>query len=142
MNPPLPGRPRGQGRSSVPNIYYRSGPFVVQLRTDQDLVIRLLDQFYGAGWIGPGPEVAHFQIGITHPVGLRHWWRPQAIFELDGLRPFEPYPAAHAFPLLEWGLNWSIATRAHQYLMLHAGALERDGRALLLPAAQAPARAP
>ena len=134
MNLPPLGRPLGQRRSSVQGIYYRSGPFVVHLRTGRDDVLRLLDQFYGVGWIGHGPEVAHFQIGVTYPAGIRRWWRAQAIFELDRLRPFEPYPADHAFPLLEWGLNWSIATHAHQYLMLHAGALERNGQALLLPA--------
>jgi HprK-related kinase A len=66
--------------------------------------------------------------------GLRRWWRPQAVFALENETPFDPYPADHAFPLLEWGLNWSIATRGHQFLMLHSAVLERAGQALILPA--------
>jgi HprK-related kinase A len=59
---------------------------------------------------------------------------PQAVFRFENRTPFEPYPQDHAFPLLEWGTNWCIASRGHRFLMLHAGVLERDGRALLLPA--------
>jgi HprK-related kinase A len=39
-----------------------------------------------------------------------------------------------AAPLLEWGLNRMVASRAHQYLILHAAAAERGGRGLILPA--------
>jgi HprK-related kinase A len=36
--------------------------------------------------------------------------------------------------MLEWGLNWCIAKRCHHLLMLHAAVVERNGRALILPA--------
>ena len=49
-------------------------------------------------------------------------------------RHFNPLPAEQAFPLLEWGLNWCVATQCHQYLILHAAVLERGGRALIMPA--------
>ena len=48
--------------------------------------------------------------------------------------PFKPLPAAESYPLFEWGLNWCIATQAHQYFMLHAAILEKNGKALILPA--------
>jgi HprK-related kinase A len=38
-----------------------------------------------------------------------------------------------AVPMLEWSINWCAATRANQYVMIHAAVLERDGRALVLP---------
>ena len=116
------------------DLYYRCGPFIVQLRTRLADTLDLLEQFYGPCWASRDPAVAHFQVEINSASGIRRWWRAQAVFALDGLHPFEPFPREHAFPLLEWGLNWSIATRAHRYLMLHAGALERKGQALLLPA--------
>jgi HprK-related kinase A len=53
---------------------------------------------------------------------------------VENERPFEPFPADHGFALLEWGLNWAMAMRAQQYLLLHSAVLERDGRALILPA--------
>ena len=37
-------------------------------------------------------------------------------------------------PLFEWGLNWCIARRAHQNLMLHSAVVEKNGRAIILPA--------
>jgi HprK-related kinase A len=66
--------------------------------------------------------------------GLRRWLRPQVRFVLDGKEPFEPFPADTHLPLLEWGLNWAIAHRSNHVLLLHAGVVERAGRALLLPA--------
>jgi HprK-related kinase A len=56
------------------------------------------------------------------------------VFRFENRTPFEPYPQNHAFPLLEWGTNWCIAMRGHRFLMLHAGVLERNGKALILPA--------
>jgi HprK-related kinase A len=38
-----------------------------------------------------------------------------------------------AVPMLEWSINWCAATRANQYVMIHAAVLERDGGALILP---------
>ena len=35
---------------------------------------------------------------------------------------------------MEWGLNWCVASRAHRFLLLHAGVVERDGHAVVLPA--------
>jgi HprK-related kinase A len=66
--------------------------------------------------------------------GMRRWVRPQVTFLLDGKEPFEPFPVDTHLPLLEWGLNWAIAHRCNSYLLLHAGAVEREGRGVLLPA--------
>jgi HprK-related kinase A len=53
---------------------------------------------------------------------------------IDDIRPFEPYPLSHHFPLFEWGLNWIIAMTAHQYLLLHSAALEYSSIGCLFPA--------
>lgn len=66
--------------------------------------------------------------------GLRRWLRPQAIFSSDGRVEFAPFAADTALPLFEWGCNWLIGRRLNHLLLLHAGALERDGLALVLPA--------
>jgi HprK-related kinase A len=79
-------------------------------------------------------DFSDFHVQIARPRGLRRWVRPQARFIVDGRSPFAPYTAAHAFPALEWGINWCIATRAHYLLMLHAAVVERNGLAMLFPA--------
>jgi HprK-related kinase A len=126
-----PGR---SGTAARCGIYYQTGPFCIALRTEIPPLIELLEAFYGDVWASTEPVVTHFTVRLRHPPGIRRWLRPQVIFQLDDIHPFEPFPLAQAFPLLEWGLNWSIGTRAHQFLMLHAAALERNGEALVLPA--------
>lgn len=51
---------------------------------------------------------------------------------IDGRTVFEPFPRRHALPMFEWAINWSVFTRPNQYLMLHAGVVERGGKALIL----------
>jgi HprK-related kinase A len=75
-----------------------------------------------------------YTVNITSGTGWRRWIRRQAIFKFDGSEAFIPLPEAHAFPLLEWSMNWCIAIHAHQYLMLHSAVIEREGFAVIMPA--------
>lgn len=116
------------------SISYRTGPFLISLETDFPPLIET------RRWLYPGTEepstgqIVDFYIALTRPLSPRHWLNPTILFRLEDATPFEPYPLDHAFPLLEWGLNWCIATQAHQYLMLHSAVVERNGSALILPA--------
>lgn len=114
-------------------LTYRVGPFITRLWTPFARLTELVLWCYGQGE-APAEGPIQFNVQVRHGPLHRRWWAPQALFLLEDTKPFEPFPEDHAFALLEWGLNWAIATRAHQYLMLHAGVVERDGRALLLPA--------
>lgn len=115
-------------------LLLKTGPFTVKVRSDIAGFTRLLRQFYGQFPVLEPPAIADFHVQMSRPRGIRRWWRPQVRFLLDGQPPFQPFQLSHAFPLFEWGLNWSIAMRAQQYLMLHSAAVERAGKALLLPA--------
>ena len=75
-----------------------------------------------------------FNVSLQCSGGLRRWWRRQVILSYDGANPFVPLPLDHAFPLLEWAMNWCVSTQAHHVLTLHAAVLERAGRAVILPA--------
>lgn len=115
-------------------ILVQTGPFIVRIRSVIGDFARLLQRFYAHFPLVAEPAIADFHIDLKRPHGIRRWWHPQALFMLDDQSPFLPYPLSHAFPLFEWGLNWSIAMQAHQYLMLHSAVVERSGRAMLLPA--------
>lgn len=52
----------------------------------------------------------------------------------EGDCPFEPYPVDATLPLFEWGSNWLLAQRLNAHLLLHAGVVARDDKALILPA--------
>lgn len=71
---------------------------------------------------------------VDRATGVRRWLRPQVVMSSDGRVLFEPFPADTALPLLEWGCNWLIGQQLNHLLLFHAGVLERDGLALVLPA--------
>lgn len=39
---------------------------------------------------------------------------------------FLPMEIGHSHALFEWGLNWTIGTYAHNYLIMHSAVLEKD----------------
>ena len=112
----------------------RTGPFVTAITSHLPEVRDGLRQLYADHPLAPDDAFADFVIRVDRPRGLRRWLRPQVLFEFDREPPFAPLPADQGFPLFEWGMNWCVSSLGHQYLTLHAAVLERDGRALILPA--------
>ncbi len=111
----------------------RLGPFSVVLTTDIPEVRSGIDLLYPGRRLDATPAFADFHVGVTRAGGLRRWIRPQAIFDFDGYEPFKPLPLDQGLPMFEWGLNNVIGNTAHQYLFVHAGAIERNGKVALLP---------
>lgn len=60
------------------------------------------------------------------------WGRPYHVSA--GQQHFRMTDSAQLVPVFEWGFNWCIASYQHQYLAIHAAVLERDGKALIMPA--------
>jgi HprK-related kinase A len=115
-------------------IWIDLGAVTVRTQSDCAAFAALLQAVYG-----PFPFVersdwadVHVQLSRTH--GLRRWIRPQVSLWCDGHQPFDRFPADSALPLYEWGCNWLIGRRLNDLLLLHAGAVEKDGLALVLPA--------
>lgn len=75
-----------------------------------------------------------FDLELNPVKGFRRFYHPLISLDFDGGSPFDPLPAAQAFPLLEWGLNWCVTSNAHQYLMFHSAVLAKGDVAVLLPA--------
>jgi HprK-related kinase A len=105
-----------------------------RVRTDQPLLTRHLAQVYRHAAPQPADSWCDVDAAIWRARGLRRWLQPQVRFVADGRQAFEPFAAGHALPLLEWGLNWRIGRCMNDVLLLHAGVLERDGNALVMPA--------
>ena len=112
----------------------RFGPFNLTIRSDLTSFASLAHSLYAPYPLPEAGEMTDFHVGIRRPRGMRRWLRRQACFTIDGQFPFAPYTVEHAFPALEWGINWCVATRAHHLLMLHSAGVERNGRAILFPA--------
>ena len=112
----------------------RTGPVVTRIRTRLESVVRGIALHYAAHPVDDESGFADFHVTVERPQTIRRWIMPQIQFLLDGELPFSRLSAAHAFPMLEWGLNWCISSTCHQYVMVHAAVVERGGRALILPA--------
>jgi HprK-related kinase A len=112
----------------------RTGPFVTSIRSPLDTVAEGIAVHYAEHMVAKAGDFADFHVAVERPRSLRRWIAPQVVFRFDGLSTFAPLPGDQGFPTLEWGLNWCVSSHCHQFLIVHAAVLERDGRALILPA--------
>jgi HprK-related kinase A len=80
----------------------------------------------------PGIDDAVVQVRYTSP--LRRYLAPKVQGYVDGRIAFLPLAARASLVMLESCLNWAIIGSGPDCLMLHAAALERNGRAVILPA--------
>ncbi len=110
------------------------GAATIRVRSNSSVFVGQLRSLYGSLPFVDHGDWADAHVDIQQASGIRRWIRPQVSLICDGQRPFEPFPSDSPLPLFEWGCNWQIAHRLNNLLLLHAGAVERDGLALLLPA--------
>lgn len=135
MNSARPGHPATERELCESGTGIRFGPFRVHLSTDDEAFARTFTSCYGQEPHAETSGIHHFRIAVRRKIHWRVPWRGQVVFRTDHSEPFEPYPVSHAFPMFEWGLNWCIATSAHQYLLLHSATVADEGnRAVILPA--------
>lgn len=128
-------RPELRRQLAGAGIWLRTGPFSLRLRSRFPSVAEGLAELYGQFEVRNAHEAfADFHVSVNPPANLRRWLHPQAAFSFDGMQPFKPLPRDQAFPMLEWGLNWCVSTQAHQYLIIHAAVVEKNGLAAILPA--------
>jgi hypothetical protein len=113
----------------------RFGPFAASLETPYARLIAGLRRLYPPRAFIGNDAFCDFRVAIAPGAGAHRWLHRQARFLLDGESPFKPLPANQALPMFEWGLNFAIAAQAHQYLVVHAAAIERGGRVAILPGA-------
>jgi HprK-related kinase A len=109
-------------------------PFTLRLCSDVPALADDVRRVYGDFPLAEANGFADFHVEVSFEKGLRRWFKPLVRFYFDGRPSFIPLPAHQAFAMLEWGINWCVAAHAHQYLIIHAAVIERDGRALILPA--------
>jgi HprK-related kinase A len=121
-------------RLQTNGLRLRIGPIVAELRSSLETIAAALEWHYADYAVADDDEFADFHVSVRTSSAVRRYIRPKAVFSFDGREPFKPLPASHAFPLLEWGLNWCVSTQCHQYLIIHAAVVETGGQAILFPA--------
>lgn len=121
-------------RLHCPGLVIRTGPFNFRIRSSIESVAQGLVLLYPDYQLVEDGQFVDFTVTLSPSSGLRRWWHPQVRFVYDGESPFAVLPLDHAFPLMEWAMNWCISTQAHHYLTLHAAVVEREGCAVIMPA--------
>lgn len=112
----------------------RIGPFSARIQVSVQGLGELLFRFYQNHPLLDTGSVFNFHTRLAPRRAFPRIYRKMVRFTVDGRKPHEDMPLAHALPVFEWGLNLVVALRSHCFLMLHSAVLERNGKALLLPA--------
>ncbi|MGE5168824.1 MAG: HprK-related kinase A [Rudaea sp.] len=135
-NPILQELPLDEIRSALAGkgLWFDYGAATLRVRSDSAALASQIQSVYHSFPFVRDGSWADLHVDIERPTSVRRWLAPYVNFHSDGRRPFEPFPADSPLPFLEWGGNWLIGQRLNDLLLLHAGAVERDGLALLLPA--------
>lgn len=110
------------------------GAATIRVRADSNLFAQQLRAAYGCFPMVTQADWADVHVHLRPGDGLRRWLKPQVVLDCDALPQFDPFPAHAPLPLFEWGCNALIGRRLNDLLLLHAGAVERNGLAMLLPA--------
>ena len=122
--------------SAASSYILRVPPVTIRVHTALPSVVDHIEFFYGACRSRSPADERDFidlDISVLPGRGIHRFWHPQSRFLLDTNEPFLPLPLDQAAPLLEWGLNWCIASRPLGYLTIHAAVVARGSDALLMP---------
>ncbi len=107
----------------------------IRIRSDLPELAPMLRLLYGAFPVPSSIDLFDVTVALRSArLSLRQVFRPQIELWIDGAMEFEKFPRDTPLPLLEWGINYALAARLGNHLLLHAGALEQNGSGLLLPA--------
>lgn len=120
----------GEGELAI-----RIGPFDAAIRAQVPQLAPVLHHIYRDYRLLPPNEDRSFHVRVERRWKYFPLPRRTVRFLVDGRAPHADMPLYQAPAVLEWGINLVIALRYHCFLMLHAAVVERDGLALVLPAA-------
>ncbi|WP_445192136.1 HprK-related kinase A [Sphingomonas sp. Tas61C01] len=111
-------------------IAIRIGPIGFRIGSDWAQPIAALRDLY-RGY--PTPDIADFTVRLSAARPWRRWVRPSVTIGGDYMLPeAAPLPLAQGLLAAEMGMNLQLALGGRRYLLLHASAVERDGRAVLM----------
>lgn len=81
----------------------------------------------------PKPDFTDFTVRLEPTAWLRRWLRPSVAIGGDYMLPdAAPLPLTQGLLAAEMAMNLQMALGWRRHLLLHAGAVERDGRVLVM----------
>jgi HprK-related kinase A len=110
----------------------RIGPVGFRIGSDWRVPIAQLETLY-RDYPAPRDGVPDFTVRLFARRPWRRFARPSVEIGGDYMLPeAAPLPLRHGLLAAEMAMNLQMALGARRYLLLHASAVERDGRALLM----------
>jgi HprK-related kinase A len=113
-------------------IHFRVGPYTYSLTSNLPLIATGFQTLYRDFPLAEPGQFADFQVAMNCS-SLVSRLRGEADFLFDHQRPFDSIPISQVYAFMEWGMNWCVSLHANEYLKLHAAAVARNGRAIILP---------
>lgn len=121
-------------RLTSDGLYFRLGGFTTRVRSCYPSMIHDFQRLYGPCEADTGDtEITDFHLDLYAPSRLRQTFRRQVMADVEGPGPFIPLPADLSLLMLETALNWCVASRIRNMLILHSAVVEKDGKAVILP---------
>lgn len=108
-------------------------PFCFDVQTHSTLVQQNLTRLYPSQ-VFSKDALIDYRLELAAGEGIHRFYRRQARFLCDGKEPFAPLPAEHGYAMLEWGMNWAIASQEFSHVIVHAGVLALGDSAVMFPA--------
>jgi len=110
----------------------RIGPVGFRVGSAWPRPVAALEAIY-AGYPGPRDGIADFTVRLEPERPWRRFVRPSVAIRGDFILPDAvPMALRHGFLAAEMGMNLQMALGQRRFLLLHASAVERDGRVLLM----------
>ena len=114
------------------HLRFRVGPYVYNLKSNLPLIAEGIQALYPDFHLAENGEFDDFCVEMSHS-GLLSRLQGKTDFLFDHQRPFGSIPAPQAYAFMEWGMNWCVSMHVNEYLKLHAAAVAKNGRAILMP---------
>lgn len=109
-----------------------TAPFSVLVSNQSRQLFTALTELYPLDFIAKPKPNCIYDFCLNVQRKWAGWGRPYHISA--GQQHFRMTDPGQLVPVFEWGLNWCIASYQHQYLAIHAAVLEKQGKALIMPA--------
>ncbi|ATE66707.1 HprK-related kinase A [Rhizorhabdus dicambivorans] len=114
-------------------FHVRIGPVSYRIGSPWSAPVAALRRLY-AGYPLPEEGMATVTARIGPPRPWRRWLHPQVAIEGDHVLPDTvPMALRHGLLAIEMAMNMQVALGERRFLLVHAAAVERGGKALILP---------
>jgi HprK-related kinase A len=114
-------------------VHLNTGAFTTHVRIAFPRLAEEFAEMYAQYPLDEPPGIDDARVRVVLESGFFRLGRRMAIATTD-TDAMEPVPVERAFTAMETALNWGAASSDVAPLIMHSAVLERDGRALIMPA--------